>query len=243
MPPLRPLPPPPTPPDIARGARAAHVYRRLHELIVRGRLPPGARVVEQEVAIRLGVGRTPVREALQLLVQEGYLVTGEGGRRQLTVAPLRADDVAELFTLVADLEAAAVRELDALSPRERASLATTLRATNALLGEVVARAPLDLERAFALHQAFHTTLTDRLAGRRLAWLLSLVRPQIERYEWVYGVLLEGELGVAILEHDAIVRAVAAGDAAAAEAALRTNWRNASHRLRAVIQRLGERGAW
>lgn len=228
---------------IQRGARSAHVYDRLRELIVRGRLAPGARVVEQEVAERMGVGRTPVREALQLLVQEGWLVGSEGGRRQLTVAPLREDDVAELFPLLGDLEAAALRGLEGLPDDARAALATAAREANAEFGETVARVPLDLEGAFTTHKAFHAALTAPLAGPRLAWLLGMVRPQVDRYEWFYGALLQGNLDVATDEHDAIVRAIDAGDAEAAAQAVRRNWQNASNRLRGVIHRVGERGAW
>lgn len=224
---------------IQRGARSAHVYEQLRDLIVRGRLAPGARVVEQEVAERMGVGRTPVREALQLLVQEGYLVASEGGRRQLSVAPLRADDVAELFGLLGDLEAAALRGLGGLANVEILALAADLRAANEAFGAVVARAPLDLEGAFTTHQAFHAALTDRLAGRRLASLLALVRPQADRYEWYYGALLQGNLDVATDEHQAIVHAVEAGDGAAAGEAVRRNWGNASARLSAVIHHVGE----
>ena len=228
---------------IQRGARSAHVYDRLRELIVRGRLAPGARVVEQDVAERMGVGRTPVREALQLLVQEGYLIGSEGGRRQLTVAPLRADDVAELFSLLGDLEAAALRGLDGLADEERAGMATEVREANRVFGETVAQVPVDLEGAFTTHKAFHASLTDRLAGPRLAWLLGLVRPQVERYECFYGALLQGNLDVATDEHFAVVRAIEDGDAEAAAQAVRRNWLNASTRLQGVIDRVGERGAW
>lgn len=228
---------------IPRGARSAHVYERLRDLIVRGRLAPGARVVEQEVAERMGVGRTPVREALQLLVKEGLLAGSEGGRRQLTVAPLRADDVAELFGLLGDLEAAAVRGLPTLTEPARTALAAGAHTANQAFGEVVRKVPLDLEAAFVTRKAFHASFTDPLAGPRLAWLLSLVRPQVDRYEWFYGALLQDALAVATAEHDAVVRALAAGDAAAAEAAVRENWKNASARLGGVIDRIGERGTW
>lgn len=228
---------------IQRGGRSAHVYDRLRELIVRGRLAPGARVVEQDVAERMGVGRTPVREALHLLLQEGYLVGSEGGRRQLTVAPLRPDDVAELFPLLGDLEAAALRGLDRLTDDERATLVEELREANRVFGETVAQVPVDLEGTFTTHRAFHATLTAPLAGPRLAWLLDLVRPQVERYEWFYGALLQGNLDVATDEHGAVVRAVQAGDGEAAAQAVRRNWLNASTRLEGVIGRAGERGAW
>jgi DNA-binding GntR family transcriptional regulator len=222
--------------SITRGARAAHVYDQLRERIVRGVLAPGARVVEQEVAAQLGVGRTPVREALQVLVQEHLLVASAGGRRLLSVAPLRADDAAELFGLVAELEACALRRLPSLDAAARAELAAAARAANAVFGAAVGRVPLDQEAAFVTHKAFHATLTAPLAGERLAWLLALVRPQVDRYEWFCGAALEGELDVATREHEVIVRALEEGDAAAAEAALRTNWRNASQRLAPAIHR-------
>ena len=228
---------------IQRGARSAHVYDRLRELIIRGRLAPGARVVEQEVAERMGMGRTPVREALQLLVQEGWLIGSEGGRRQLTVAPLRDEDVAELFPLLGDLESAALRNLDRLTDEARAQLAADARAANREFGATVAQVPVDAEGAFASHKNFHATLTKPLAGPRLGWLLGMVRPQVERYEWFYGTLLQGSLDVATDEHEVVVRAIEAGDAPAAADAVRTTWVNASTRLRAVIHRVGERGAW
>ncbi|HEY7771344.1 GntR family transcriptional regulator [Longimicrobium sp.] len=227
---------------IPRGARSAHVYERLRDLIVRGRLAPGGRVVEQEVAERMGVGRTPVREALQLLVKEGLLVASEGGRRQLTVAPLRADDAAELFGLLGDLEAAAVRGLPALTPPARTALAAGAHAASQAFAHLVRTAPVDLEAAFVARKAFHASITDPLAGPRLAWLLSLVRPQVDRYEWLYGALLQDALALAAAEHEAVVRALAAGDASGAEAAVRASWKNAGARVGGVIDRIGERGA-
>ena len=75
----------------ARRRAAGPVYQRLRDLIVRGRLGPGARVTEAQAAAELGVSRTPVREAMQRLVRDGLLVpaNGEhGGRTRLVVAPM-----------------------------------------------------------------------------------------------------------------------------------------------------------
>lgn len=69
--------------------RFTEAYQRLRELIVHGQLAPGTRVVESEVAERLGVSRTPVRSALQRLANEGYVVTPDGNRQsRSTVAPM-----------------------------------------------------------------------------------------------------------------------------------------------------------
>ena len=47
------------------GSRPEQAYARLRELIIQGQLAPGSRIIETEIAARLGVSRTPVREALQ----------------------------------------------------------------------------------------------------------------------------------------------------------------------------------
>src|ERR687889_2594538 len=86
-------------------ARPQQVYERLRELIIDGRLAPGTRIVETEVAARLGVSRTPVRGALQRLQQEGYVVDSPTLQQtRPTVAPLTSDDARDLFLLVGALE-------------------------------------------------------------------------------------------------------------------------------------------
>src|SRR5689334_4171978 len=81
---------------------SAGVYERLRELIVRGRLPPGERVTETDVAQRLSVSRTPAREALRRLQGDGLLVATGGGRGaqvRLAVAPITRAGVEELYQL------------------------------------------------------------------------------------------------------------------------------------------------
>jgi DNA-binding GntR family transcriptional regulator len=56
------------------------------------------------------------------------------------------------------------------------------------------------------------------------------------------VLLD-DIPTSVKEHEAIIRAIAAGDPGAAQGAVETNWRNASQRLAKVIADLGERGIW
>jgi len=60
-----------------RGDSLTLAFQRLREMIVSGQLSPGSRIIESELAERLGVSRTPVRGALQLLQREG-LVIGAG---------------------------------------------------------------------------------------------------------------------------------------------------------------------
>src|SRR5574340_1117707 len=83
------------------------VYRALRDALVAGELAPGERLRDQELAARLGVSRTPVREALQRLEDEGLVETAP---RALTrVTPLAAVAAREAFPVVAALHALAAR--------------------------------------------------------------------------------------------------------------------------------------
>jgi DNA-binding GntR family transcriptional regulator len=66
--------------------RANRLYDSLRNLIVRGQLAPGARIVETEVAERFGVSRTPIRAAFQRLEREGYVTASPTHQARMTVA-------------------------------------------------------------------------------------------------------------------------------------------------------------
>jgi DNA-binding GntR family transcriptional regulator len=219
-------------------------YVQLRELIVHGRLAPGGRVIESDLAARLGTSRTPVRSALSRLQGEGYVVARRGGRRtQLTVAPLTREDGRELFWIVGELEALAahcVARGDGGDPRR---VAEAMQRTNTeLLGASNADAP-DPERLFDLHTRFHQTYVDACGGPRVQAMHAVVKPQAERYRRLYSTALGGHIHSSLAEHESIVRAIRDGDPDAAERAVKTNWRNAAERLVRVIERMGERGSW
>ena len=109
--------------DAPHGSRPEQVYARLRDLIVQGLLAPGSRIVETEIATRLGVSRTPVREALQRLQQEGYVMGSPGAQQsRLTVAPLTRDDVYELLNIVGALEGMGARGAALVPPNDRRNL-------------------------------------------------------------------------------------------------------------------------
>src|SRR5579863_1863573 len=83
------------------------VYQALQDAIVCGDLAPGERLRDHELAARLGVSRTPVREALQRLEDEGLVATAP--RASTRVTPLDARAAREAFPVVATLHALAAR--------------------------------------------------------------------------------------------------------------------------------------
>lgn len=205
------------------------VCDRLRQAIRDGRYRSGDRVREAEVAGWLGVSRTPVREALNRLISEQLLT--EHGARGITVVALEEGQVRELYAVRETLE----------------GMAAGLAAVHAGAAEIeIMRACLEQARArFAdadaqhrlndhLHRSIHGAARNRYVARILGQIsssLDLLRGT------TYG--LAGRAEAAWAEHRTIVDAIAAHDAAAAEAAARAHLREACRvRLRLVFGPLG-----
>jgi DNA-binding GntR family transcriptional regulator len=219
------------------------VYERLRALIIDGRLAPGTRIVETDVAARLGVSRTPVRGALQRLQQEGFVIDSPTLRQtRPTVAPLTSDDARELFLLVGALEGLAAHRAALGTPAERSAVAAALTRVNDAFAAAAAAQRPDHGRIFELDEQFHRCYMSA-AGPRVLAIHATVKPQAERYERLYVSMLAAELQTSVVEHRAIVKAIRSGNAPGAQAAVETNWRNAAERLATVVAASGERGSW
>lgn len=219
----------------ARGGRVARAYDALREMIVRGRLAPGTRVVENDIAATLGVSRTPVRSALHRLRQEGYIVSVGGPTEQrLMVALATREDARELFQMVAAIEGLAARRCAARAPALRSALAVRLRRFNDELSAIGRGARPNARRFSAVDAAFHRTFVEAGAGPRLRALHEAIKPQADRYIHLYTTWLTAEIERSVAEHEVIVQAIEAGKGGAAQAAVQRNWSNAATRLGTVL---------
>ncbi len=229
---------------VPRPEAGASAYSRLRDLIVGGRLAPGAPLIETELSLRLGVSRTPVRAALQRLQQEGFVSASRAGQKlRATVAPLTADDMREVFLLVGALEGTAARLAAGLPPVPRSALADEMGVLAEQLRAAAAARPPELVRAQELHVRFHRACPVAAAGPRLLAELDVLQPQAERYERVYTTAIICAFDEAAREHAAIVEAVRAGNGDAAEVAVARNWRGCADRYTQILTVLGERGNW
>jgi len=219
-------------------------YATLRSLIVTGKLAPGSRVLETDVADRLGVSRTPARYALNRLHREGFVRSdGAGKRSRFTVTPLTREDGRELLLVVGQLEALAAWLVAHLEDGERETVADEMEAVNReLRAEASAEQP-DPERIFTLDQSFHRLVVQRAETERLETLHDYYKPQTDRYLRVYLTALTDRIDQSVIEHTAIIEAIRAGGPEEAEKAMRTNWRHAAHQLDDVISAIGELGNW
>lgn len=172
---------------------------------------PGDRLVESELAERFGVSRTPVREALQRLETQAML-SRDG--RSLIVATLDHNQLADLYTVRAELEALAARlAARHATPEEVRVMAQMIDSD---------RKHLDDPRLLArTNRRFHHQIHLASHNRYLVQQLDLVHRSMALMAQT-SLAAEGRGAVALDEHQAIVDAIAAGDAARADRALRNH---------------------
>ncbi|HEV7839308.1 MAG TPA: GntR family transcriptional regulator [Gemmatimonadaceae bacterium] len=214
-----------------RSLYALRVYDRILNRIVRGSLEPGERVVERALAKSLDVSRTPVREAVLRLQQEGFLVpAGDAEKVQLIVAPLRAEAVLQLSQLVGALEGLAVRTAASAPPKERSTLATQLTKDLSDFRKHLDSGKSSFHRLFQIDERFHARFTDDYADDRLHAMLTVVRPHLARYTWAYFTSQEVPWNLYRDEHAPVIAAIRDGDPDSAEKSVRANWNGVGHRF-------------
>ncbi|MGH9535861.1 MAG: GntR family transcriptional regulator [Terriglobales bacterium] len=227
-----------------QGNSVRMAFRRIRDLIVRGHLAPGSRIVEADLASALGVSRTPIRGALHMLQRDGYIVAvSNDSKPRLAVAPLTKDDARELYLMVGALEGVAARHTETLPKGARTALADKLERWNNQLRKLAEAHEADPNYIFDYDTQFHRLIVEATAGTRLRAMHEAIKPQIERYSRLYASVIIDHLGESVQEHEAIIAAIAKGQGAVAEEAVRHNWHHGAERLCKVIVMFGERGRW
>ena len=173
----------------------------LRDAIRGGILKPGEWLKENDLADELLVSRTPVREAIRKLEQEGYVVTVP--RRGAYVASVSIRDINEIFEIRAALEALAC-ELAA----ERITDEEQERLERLLVGIGRAIEEHDMERTDI---EFHELLYQAARNERLLVIIGNLREQLTRFRTI-SMSYPGRLKATLEEHRAIVDAIGAGDA-------------------------------
>lgn len=176
------------------------VYRALLDAISTGALAPGQRITQEDIAAQLSVSRQPVLQALRLLKKDGFVLDAPG--RGVQVAPLDADWIAKVYQVRG--------ALDALAARLAAGLRFKLDARLIEQGRKAARgknmqAMIDADLAFhsAIYAASQNPLIEESAHlhwRHLRRVMGAVLQSPQQRESVWN------------EHEAIARAIAAGNA-------------------------------
>jgi DNA-binding GntR family transcriptional regulator len=194
-------------------SKSAEAYRAIKDLIVSLELPPAALLDERGLAERLGVGLTPVRQALRRLEWESLVVILP--RRGTLVADLNDSDLGRIYELRSVLEPqAAELAAERGTAEQRAALAAVIAAMHAELARPTPdrRVLIGLDRD--LHRQIWAMAGNEMLEQTLEWLFSHVLRR-----WNVSIDRNESLGSVMQMHDEIADAIVAGDAQQARAAM------------------------
>ena len=173
------------------------LYHQLLEEVLEGDLRPGEILVESALGKRFGVSRTPIREALRMLEQDGVL---ERVNRGIRVRQTSSEEVLEIYGVRAILEAAAAR--DAASRRTDYDLASLDRIF-ASMGAARTATPLEMA---TINRSFHRAIWQAAGNRTLADLLERLAVHLRRYP-ATTYLRSGRWEEALEEHRVLLEAI------------------------------------
>jgi len=198
-------------------------YEVIRKWIISGDLAPGEKLRDKELSATLGLSRTPIREALLMLENDGLVETK--ANRWTLVAPIDLSKAEETYVIVSTLECLALRL--AINSFTDADV-QELEKLNENLNDLIDNG--DRISALEADNAFHNKMIRMAKNEELQKLLVNLKLKIQRIESHYFSQKEF-LQTAYIEHNQIIEAIRNKDLKEAEEALKANWNNSLDRLR------------
>ena len=217
------MPLPQTEIRLTRSLARDEAYEKIRDWIIDGTLRPGELLRDQEIAQSLGVSRTPVREALRRLEDEGFVETALN--RWTRVAPLDLRKAMEIYEVIEAMEIFALERAE-LTAQDLANMAAANDAMRASIERKKAASALTAD------EAFHGIWMSRAQNSELWVLVAQLKAKMRRVELAYWDRA-AQTEQSVREHLAILRALRKGSRREAIAALKQNWEGSMRRLRTV----------
>lgn len=193
------------------------VFETLREAIIQGRLRPGERLMEVQLAEEMGVSRTPVREAIRKLELEGFVVMVP--RKGAYVAGISIKDIADVFEVRAALEAlAAGLAAERITEEE-------LEELERLLVQAQEASARDLQTLVEVDTRFHELIYRASRNQKLIQIITNLADQIQRFR-LTSLSRPGRYKDTLEEHKKIVEAISERNVELAQALAREHIENA-----------------
>jgi DNA-binding GntR family transcriptional regulator len=207
-------------------------YGTLRGWIVEGILKPNEKMRDAELALRLGVSRTPIREALRRLEDEGLVQTAPN--RWTRVSPLDVGDGKRLYPIIAALECLAVRSGGSLLDSQ--DLQELIGANERLARGLKKKNPVEASDA---DHDFHRVLVHHVENPELLKILEELKVKLRRLETAYfrGSVVADR---SVREHEQILAALKKKDIENAAKAVDDNWRNGLDRLMRQMSKISDK---
>jgi DNA-binding GntR family transcriptional regulator len=204
----------------------AVVLDDMRRRILTGGFRPGERIAESEVAAKLGISRSPVREAFRVLEREGLITTLP--RKGSFITEISPQDVEELFGLRDIVECHAI---DCIKKRA----AKSGDEIKALLEEVSGELLKDPDE-YTVISGFHYSLVELSNNYRLVELYKILAVSLKRYQLIY-LSKKGQRDISLEHHKGIVDALKRGEYALTKKLLRSHVRYVENIVKGQIKEM------
>jgi DNA-binding GntR family transcriptional regulator len=211
------------------GTLVEGAYQDIRRRILDNVWSPGYQALEQEIALQLGMSRTPVHEALMRLAKEGLVEVAP--RRGMRVLPVSPTDMKEIYEILTALESMAAEVLAARNPTA-AELYPLITATQAMEKALLVE---DLDAWARADEQFHEKLVVMAGNKMLSEAVMRYWDRAHRAR-MFTLRLRPKPVNSTQEHMALVARLQAGDPAGAAAVNRQHRERASRELLAIFEK-------
>ena len=208
-------------------------YKALKEAIRDNVFPPGYQGSEQEIALRLGMSRTPVHEAIIRLQEDGLVRVLS--KRGVQVCPLAPEDIREIYDVIIAIEARAAELLTALPFDERQRVADELDEATSRMEQALGEN--DLHAWAIADDLFHRILVERCGNSRIRRIAQTITDQAHRAR-MFTLKLRSKPTGSIAAHRDIATAIRKGRATEAHQSARQHRIDARDELVPLIVSFG-----
>jgi DNA-binding GntR family transcriptional regulator len=202
----------------------------IRDAIIDGRIKPGERLMEPEVAKNLGVSRTPLREAFFVLESEGLVKVTP--RRGAVVADLSVKDAEDTYTTRIALEALAGGLAAKKISTEKIN---ELQSLNEKMEKLSKSEKKDIKKLLDINSKFHQIIYESCGNDKLIKMILVLRSQTLRYNYLFLSILS-RLDSSIKEHYEIINSLKKNDKEKVEKLIKKHGETAKEALRSYINK-------
>ncbi|RAL25777.1 GntR family transcriptional regulator [Thermoflavimicrobium daqui] len=215
-------------PKLHRTSAKNQVLSLLQDWITDGTLQPGEKIIDAELAQTIGVSRTPIREALQILETQGFVEMKPGKETRIT--PLKPEDAHDIYLPLTSLEVLAT-ELAAKQINEH-KIQTLEKLNQDFIKAVHSQNPHSI---LEMDRRFHQMIIDTAKNPYISSFTHVLHLHIKRYELFYFEHAKGIIEESIKDHHEIIESFKSQDHERAKKYMQKNWTRAFHEVTSNLQ--------
>ncbi len=200
----------------ARMSAKERAFSQIQRWIIDGTLQPGEKLIDAELAESLGVSRTPIREAFQLLEVQGLVSTHPG--KETKVKEIERDDIFKMYSTMAALQALAAEVTAKVIVPEQID---QLRAINLEFADAINSG--QAYQAMEADEQFHNLIVELSDNPYVASFSASLQIHIRRFKYVFLKQSITETQASVNEHELIIAALEKNDSDAAQAMMKQNF--------------------